>query len=83
MYIRVPKTIHIINTKSRKITIFALLTRSDLTRKVDSPIYLEIWRTRKILKILRALIAIKASTGAPTKINAIYLGMVARKSIIP
>ena len=83
IYIRVPKRIHIINTKRRKIIIFALLTSNDLTRKVDSPMYLEICRTRNILKILRALIAIRASTGAPIKINDMYFGIVARKSIIP
>ena len=58
-------------------------TNNDLIRKFDSPIYLEIWRTLKILRILNALIAIMVSNWAPININEMYLGIVASKSIIP
>ena len=82
-YIIVPNTIHITTTKRRNITIFALLISKALTKKLVSPIYLDIRSTLNILSILRALIAIKVSTWAPTNINARYFGIVASRSIIP
>ena len=83
MYISVPNNMHIIKTKRRNIIIFALLTSSDLYKKFDSPIYLDMWRTLNILSILKALIAIMVSSWAPINISDTYLGMVASKSIIP